>query len=84
MKADIPDKMIISRDKDGKIHNTYWTTDQELIPFEDTEYVRKDALLEWAKDELKLSKKVECVSDRSYEEGRQQVAQNLIYKLNSL
>lgn len=48
------------------------------------EYIRKDALLEWAKDELKLSKDVECVSEKSYEEGRQQVALNLIDKLNQM
>ena len=48
------------------------------------EYIRKDALLEWAKAEIKLSKEVECVSEKSYEEGRQQVAQNLIDKIESL
>lgn len=48
------------------------------------EYIRKDALLEWAEAEIKLSKRVECVSEKSYEEGRQQVAQNLIDKLNSM
>lgn len=51
---------------------------------ENIEYIRKDALLEWAKDELKLSKDVERVSEKSYEEGRQQVALNLIDKLNSM
>ena len=49
-----------------------------------SEYVRKDALLEWAKAEIELSKKVECVSEKSYEEGRQQVAQNLIDKINAI
>jgi hypothetical protein len=44
----------------------------------------KEELLEWAKAEIELSKKVECVSEKSYEEGRQQVAQNLIDKLNSM
>ncbi len=48
------------------------------------EYIRKDTLLEWAKAEIKLSKRVECVSEKSYEEGRQRVAQNLIDKLNSM
>lgn len=48
------------------------------------EYIRKYALLEWAKAEIDLSKRVECVSEKSYEEGRQQVAQNLIDKLNSM
>ena len=50
MKADIPDKLFISRGKDGKLHHSYWTTDQQLIPFEDVEYIRKDTLLEWAKE----------------------------------
>ena len=45
-----PDKIIINRDKEGKLHHSYWTTDQKLIPFEDTEYIRKDVLLEWAKE----------------------------------
>ena len=50
MKADIPDKILINRGEDGKIHHSYWTTDQQLVPFEDTMYIRKDALLEWAKE----------------------------------
>ena len=49
-----------------------------------SEYIRKDALLEWARAEIELSKAVECVSEASYEEGRQQVALNLIEKLNSM
>lgn len=50
MKADIPDTIIINRGEDGRLHHSYWTTDQELTPFEDTIYIRKDALLEWAKE----------------------------------
>lgn len=46
MKADIPDKILINRGEDGKLHHSYWTTDQELVPFEDTLYIRKDALIE--------------------------------------
>ena len=46
MKADIPDKILINRGKDGKLHHSYWTTDQELIPFEDTIYIRKDTVLD--------------------------------------
>ena len=49
MKADIPDSIIISRDEDGILHHSYWTTDQQLVPFEATEFIRKEALLEWAK-----------------------------------
>ena len=56
----------------------------ELIVAGSTEYIRKDALLEWAEAEIELSKKVECVSEKSYEEGRQQVAQNLIDKINAI
>lgn len=47
MKADIPDSIIISRDEDGVLHHSYYTTDQQLVPFEATEYIRKDALLDW-------------------------------------
>lgn len=58
MKADIPDSIIISRDEEGVIRHSYWTTDQELVPFEATEFIRKDALLEWAKEQ---KKDCECV-----------------------
>lgn len=50
MKADIPDKILINRGEDGKLHHSYWTTDQELVPFEDTLYIRKDALIEWLEE----------------------------------
>ena len=46
MNADIPDKILINRGEDGRLHHSYWTTDQELVPFEDTLYIRKDALIE--------------------------------------
>ena len=79
----IPDKIYIRH---------YWMPEElddewRLKPVEDEqceEYIRKDTLLEWAKAEIKLSKRVECVSEKSYEEGRQRVAQNLIDKLNSM
>ena len=51
MKADIPDKILINRGEDGKLHHSYWTTDQELVPFENTVYIRNDLLLEWAKEQ---------------------------------
>lgn len=51
MKADIPNKILINRDEDGKIHHSYWTTDQQLIPFEDVEYIRKDMVV----DAIKLA-----------------------------
>lgn len=46
MKADIPDKILINRGEDSKLHHSYWTTDQELVPFEDTLYIRKDTVLD--------------------------------------
>lgn len=46
MKADIPNKILINRGEDGKLHHSYWTTDQELVPFEDTIYIRKDTVLD--------------------------------------
>ena len=54
------------------------------LPNVGIQYIRKNLLLEWAKAEIELSKRVECVSEKSYEEGRQRVAQNLIDKLNSM
>lgn len=71
-----PDKIYVNPDLD-----CLWTFEK---CFGDVEYIRKDTLLEWAKAEIELSKRVECVSEKSYEEGRQQVAQNLIDKLNSM
>lgn len=47
MKADIPDSIIISRDDDGVLRHSYWTIDQQLVPFEETEFIRKDALLDY-------------------------------------
>lgn len=52
MKPDIPNKILIGRGVDGKIRHSYWTTDQELTPFDDTVFVRMDALLEWAKENI--------------------------------
>ena len=43
MKAYIPDEILINRGEDGRLHHSYWTTDQELVPFEDTLYIRKNA-----------------------------------------
>ncbi len=59
MKVDIPDKILINRGEDGRLHHSYWTTDQELVPFEDTLYIRKDALIE------KLEKVAESYKKRS-------------------
>lgn len=70
-----PDKIYVNPDLD-----CLWTDE---CPG-DVEYIRKDTLLEWVEAEIELSKRVECVSEESYEEGRQQVAQNLIDKLNSM
>lgn len=78
MKA--PDKIYL------QIDDTYGTmyVNYDKYDVENIEYIRKDALLEWAKAEIELSKEVECVSEKSYEEGRQQVAQNLIDKIELL
>lgn len=63
---------------------TAWKNKEHITIPDIEEYIRKDALLEWAKAEIELSKEVECVSEKSYEEGRQQVAQNLIDKINAI
>ena len=81
---EVPDKIYIAETPNKLIE--IWSDEPiESKPYiTEHEYIRKDALMEWAKDELKLSKDVECVSEKSYEEGRQQVALNLIDKLNSM
>lgn len=91
MKADIPDKILISRGEDGRIHHSYWTTDQQLVPFEDTIYIRKDALLEWANKEL--DRLYELLPDASNENpsqmelrylGQYMQMETLIDKINTL
>ena len=85
MKVDIPDSIIISRDDDGVIHHSYWTTDQELIPFEDTKFIRKDALLEWAKEQLDiLNKQTLLHHDDEVFWGQRNAFKQLIDKLNSM
>lgn len=81
----IPDKIYFPEDGlpryidwDGSPIRTKQVEDSDIC------YIRKDVLLEWAKAEIKLSKMVEPVSEISYEKGRQQVAKNLIEKLNSM
>lgn len=85
----VPDKIYIGRvtlssNEPGEQHLLPGWHKRPNPKITNTEYIRKDALLEWAKAEIKLSKRVECISEKSYEEGRQQVAQNLIDKLNSM
>lgn len=77
MKADIPDSIIISRDEDGVLHHSYWTTDQELVPFEATEFIRKDALLEL------LNKKLQESADRLDYRMNKAYAE-ILDKLNSM
>lgn len=77
MKADIPDKLVINRDYEGVLHHSYWTTDQQLIPFDDTEYIRKEALLEWLNRMLELSAQ-SLEFQRNYAYGK------VIDKLNSM
>lgn len=74
MKADIPDSIIISRDEDGVLHHSYWTTDQQLVPFEATEFIRKDALLDWLKEKVEWYEGTEL----------SEVYQKVIDKLNKI
>lgn len=76
MKADIPDKILINRGEDGRIHHSYWTTDQQLVPFEDTMYIRKDALLEWLNEARAVPHNNAIARDLAFQE--------VINKLNSL
>ena len=68
MNANIPDKILINRGKDGKLHHSYWTTDQELIPFEDTIYIRKDIV-----DET-----VKTAEDHAYFAGQEKFREKLM------
>ena len=59
-----PDKIYIAYnvfpthiDWDGSPINT------KRIESSDIEYIRKDALMEWAREEIELSKAAECVSE---------------------
>lgn len=67
MKA--PDKIYIQTNK-GEAFSSKWTT----IPFRDfenTEYIRKDALMEWLESKIKdLPKRgfVNCVATLSYKD----------------
>lgn len=76
MKVDIPDSIIISRDEDGKIHHSYWTTDQQLIPFDNTEYIRKEALMEWIQGTRAIPHENAITRDLAFQE--------VINKLNSM
>lgn len=81
MKA--PDKIFILNHEDYsdiRILNAFTEKGDDT----DIEYIRKDALLEWAKTEIEFSKQVELDSEEPYEEGRQQVARLLINYLNSM
>lgn len=68
MKVDIPDKILINRGEDGKLHHSYWTTDQELVPFEDTLYIRKDALMEWIQEVRAIPHENAIVRDLAFQE----------------
>jgi len=91
MKVDIPDKILISRGEDGRIHHSYWTTDQQLVPFKGTIYIRKDALLEWLDKEL--DRLCELLPDASNDNpsqielrhlGQYMQTEKLIDKLNEI
>lgn len=79
MKA--PDKIYIQTNA-GEAFSSKWTT----IPFRDfenTEYIRKEALLEWAKDTLKLAVNTSPLTDDSIL-GYRQGIKALIDKIESL
>jgi len=87
MKA--PDKIYIQTHK-GETISSKWTT----IPFRDfenTEYIRKDALIEWLRKKYetvswydeKMRHVTRCVGDTS-SSGKAQAYQSVIDKLNSM
>lgn len=72
MKA--PDKIYIQ----PNAHDKWWDGNKPNDNFQ--EYIRKDALIEWAKDNL-----LECeVSNDETDYGRIDVYKKLIEKLNSM
>ena len=79
MKADIPDKILINRGEDGRIHHSYWTTDQQLVPFEDTLYIRKDALLKWIEGKMTIEEETE-----GYIGGYDAAMKEVVDKINSM
>lgn len=77
MKA--PDKMYIGS-CDPSLGRGLATASVEKMKSDDIKYIRKDALLEWANDNL-----LECeVSNDDTDYGRIDVYKKLIDKLNSL
>ena len=48
-----PDKIYMNVDKAGFV---CWSNTQFVKPYSSTEYIRKDALLEWAKKELESAR----------------------------
>ena len=84
MKADVPDSITISRDKEGVLHHSYWTTDQQLVPFDETTFIRKDTLLEWLEQNRNQS---QMWFDRYHEKedlSAKQVWEEVIDRINSL
>ena len=79
MKADIPDSITISRDKEGVLHHSYWTTDQQLVPFDETTFINKDALLEWIEGKMTIEEETE-----GYIGGYDAALKEVIDKINSL
>lgn len=54
MKAPEPDIIFVEKDCNGRMSMPYWSTDRYLGHFAKVEYIRKDAMLEWAKHMNKL------------------------------
>lgn len=54
---------------DGVIRHQYWTTDQNLSPFDNTEYIRKEALVEFVNKKLQESAdRLDFHTNRAYAE----------------
>ena len=84
MKA--PDKIYLERDKEtSKIHHL-WGRDACISSiYEHIEYIRKDALLEWAKGQLDiLNKQTLLHPDDEVFWGQRNAFKQLIDKLNEM
>lgn len=84
MKA--PDKIYLERDKEtNKIHHL-WGRDAVISSFyEHIEYIRKKALLEWAKEQLDiLNKQTLLHPDDEVFWGQRNAFKQLIDKLNEM
>lgn len=67
-EQDIPNSIIISRDHNGVIYHSYWTTTQQLIPFEETKFIRKEIM-----DET-----IKTAEDHAYFAGKENLREELL------